>query len=163
MTKQPKSDNAQKTPKLDKKSEQILGLTNDLQRVRADFENYRKRVELEKETARKAGARKTVLDLLPVIDNIGRAIDHIPEEITEQPWVRGIASLTKQFDATLSNLGVEQIDAKSGTLFDPEFHQAVQFDDATEGDREVIAEELQPGYLLNGDPIRHTMVRVTRK
>lgn len=163
MTKDEKPEKPQKAPKIDKKDEKIIDLINDLQRVQADFENYRKRVELEKESARKSGANKTVLDLLPVIDNIDRAVNHVPEEISDLPWVKGITSLTKQLDKTLLKLGVARIDAKEGTIFDPEFHQAVQFDEDAEGEKEVIAEELQPGYVLGGVVIRHSMVRVTRQ
>lgn len=163
MTKDVKADKPHKAPKPDKKDEKIIELTNDLQRVQADFENYRRRVEVEKESARKAGANKAVLDLLPVIDNIDRAIAYVPGEIIELPWVKGIISLTKQLDKTLSKLGVQRIDATEGTVFDPELHQAVQFDEDADGEKEIVAEELQPGYLLDGRPIRHTMVRVTRK
>ena len=56
-----------------------------------------------------------------------------------------------------------RIDAKPGTTFDPELHQAVQFDEDAEGDTEVIQEELQAGYVLKGSPIRHAMVKVTRQ
>lgn len=163
MTKQAKPDKQQKAPKLDKKDAQILDLTNDLQRIRADFENYLKRVELEKEQVRKAGAERIILDLLPVVDNIDRAITYVPEEIADEPWVKGIAGLTKQLDKALEKLNVARIDAKPGTAFDPEFHQAIQFDEDAKGDKEVIDEELQSGYTRDGSPIRHSMVRVTRK
>ena len=73
-------------------SEQIItDLTADLQRTRADFENYRKRVEQEKQNARMTGEASAVLKLLPVIDNIERAITHIPAEIADDKWVQGVA------------------------------------------------------------------------
>lgn len=149
--------------KPNKKDQQIAELTADLQRVRADFENYRRRVDEEKATARTVGAEKATVQLLPVIDNVERAIAHIPEDIADHPWVRGIGGLIKQLDKTLADLGVSRIDSKSGTTFNPEFHQAVQMDEEAEGDTEVIAEELQPGYTLHERVIRHAMVRVTRK
>lgn len=148
--------------KADKKDETIKELTADLQRVRADFENYRRAAEREKADARVMGAEKATLDLLPVIDNIERAIVHLPADISDHPWVKGIGGLIKQLDATLAKLGLARIDAKSGTAFNPELHQAVQFDEDADGDQEVIAEELQPGYKLHGRVIRHSMVRVTR-
>ena len=58
---------------------------------------------------------------------------------------------------------MKKIAAAPGTMFNPESHQAVQFDEESEGDSEVIAEEMQAGYTLNGVPIRHAMVRVVRK
>lgn len=144
--------------------EQQLGeLTQDLQRTRADFENYRKRVEQEKTAARDAGQASAILKLLPVIDNIERAIVHQPEELKENKWAQGVANLVKNLEKSLENLGVVRIDAKKGSLFNPELHEAIQFDETAEGENEVIAEELQAGYLLSGLPIRHAMVKVTRQ
>lgn len=144
--------------------EQQLGeLMLDLQRTRADFENYRKRVELEKQAAREAGQSAAVLKLLPVIDNIERAIAHVPAELANNPWAAGVAKLVKNLEKTLEGLNLVRIDARAGTVFNPELHEAIQFDEDAEGEQEIIAEELQAGYLLAGRPIRHAMVRVTRK
>lgn len=144
--------------------EQKIGeLTLDLQRTRADFENYRKRVEAEKQTAQKVGETKAVMKLLPVIDTIERAVANVPAELAENAWAKGVASLMKQLDKQLKDLGLEKIDAKPGVAFNPEFHQAVQFDDEAEGKTEVIAEELRSGYVLNGEVIRDAMVKVTRQ
>jgi len=144
--------------------EQQLGeLTLDLQRTRADFENYRKRVEAEKQSAHQMGQAKSVMKLLPVIDTIERAITNVPEELKDNPWVKGVAGLGKQLDKQLKEIGLEKIDAKPGALFNPELHQAVQFDEEAEGDKEVIAEELRAGYTLDGVVIRDAMVKVTRQ
>ncbi len=144
--------------------EQQLGeLTQDLQRTRADFENYRKRVEQEKTAARDAGQASAILKLLPVIDNIERAIAHQPEELKDNKWAQGVGNLVKNLEKSLENLGVSRIDAKTGSPFNPELHEAIQFDENAEGENEVIAAELQAGYLLNGSPIRHAMVKVTRQ
>ncbi len=144
--------------------EQQLGeLTLDLQRTRADFENYRKRVDAEKSAAREAGQASAIQKLLPVIDNIERAITYAPEDLKENPWVQGVAGLTKNLEKSLESLNLKRIDAKPGTEFNPEFHEAIQFDEDGEGDTEVIAEELQAGYTLNGHPIRHAMVKVTKQ
>ncbi len=146
----------------DKRNQQIEELTADLQRVRADFENYRKRVEVEKRQAAEHGEARTALKMLPVIDTIERAILHIPTDIADHQWVQGVAGLIKQLDKALADMGIARIDAKSGTVFNPELHQAVQMDEDASGEQEVIAEELQPGYTLRGAPIRHAMVKVTR-
>ena len=144
--------------------EQQLGeLTLDLQRTRADFENYRKRVEAEKQSAHQMGQAKSVMKLLPVVDTIERAIANVPEELKDNPWAKGVAGLSKQLDKQLKDLGLEKIDAKPGTPFNPELHQAVQFDEAAEGDKEVIAEELRAGYILNGAVVRDAMTKVTRQ
>lgn len=152
-----------KAKKQDEKDQAIAELTADLQRIRADFENYRKRVEQEKVQARENGQSAAVLKLLPVVDTIERAIIHIPQDISEHKWVQGVAGLVKQLDTSLAAMNLRRIEAKPGAQFDPSLHQAVQFDDEAEGDKEVIAEELQAGYTLNGTPIRHAMVKVRRQ
>ena len=138
-------------------------LTLDLQRTRADFENYRKRIDQEKEQARAAGKSGAILKLLPVIDNIERAIAHAPEELKDNKWAQGVANLVKNLEKSLESLEVRRIEAKKGTTFDPAFHEAIQFDEEAEGDQEVIAEELQAGYMLGDTVVRHSMVKVTRK
>jgi len=144
--------------------EQKLGeLTADLQRTRADFENFRKRTEIEKSSAREAGQASAIIKLLPVIDNIERAITHMPTDLQDNTWVQGVAGLVKNLEKSLENLNLKRIDAKPGSIFNPDLHEAILFDESAEGDHEVIAEELQAGYTLNGRPIRHAMVKVTRQ
>ncbi len=139
-------------------------LTQDLQRTRADFENYMKRSEVEKISAREAGQSSAILKLLPVIDNIERAITHTPDELRDNMWVQGVTSLVKNLEKSLDELNLKRIDAKPGTIFNPDLHEAILFDEGDSPDgEEVIAEEMQPGYTLNGRPIRHSMVKVTRK
>jgi Molecular chaperone GrpE (heat shock protein) len=144
--------------------EQQLGeLTLDLQRTRADFENYRKRVDAEKAAAREAGQSSAIMKLLPVVDNIERAIAYTPEELKDNKWVQGVSGLVKNLEKSLESLNVARIDAKVGTEFNPELHEAIQFDEEATGEKEVVAEELQSGYTLNGRVIRHAMVKVTRQ
>lgn len=149
--------------KKDEDYEQQLGeLTLDLQRTRADFENYRKRIESEKAMARADGKITAISQLLPIVDTIERAIAHTPEELKDNAWAAGIAGLLKKLDKMLADLGVRRIDAKVGAPFNPELHDAVQFDES-DGEHEVIAEELQAGYMLGDDVLRHSMVKVTRQ
>lgn len=152
-----------KSKKQEDLERQLAELTTDLQRTRADFENYRKRVETEKQNAREAGQSATIMRLLPVIDNIERAIAHLPEDLVENPWAQSVAGLVKHLEKSLDGLNVKRIDAKPGIHFNPELHEAIQFDEEAEGENEVIAKELQAGYTLNGQPIRHAMVKVTRQ
>ena len=154
MTKHKKIDDLQHT---------IDELTLDLQRTRADFENYRKRVEAEKQSAHSMGQAKSVMKLLPVIDTIERAIANVPEELADNAWAKGVVGLSKQLDKQLKEIGLEKIDAKPGALFNHELHQAVQFDEAADGEKEVVAEELRAGYTLDGAVIRDAMVKVTRR
>lgn len=152
-----------KSSKKDELEQQIAELTEDLQRTRADFENYRKRVEQEKTAAREAGQSSAILKLLPVVDNIERAIAYTPDDIKDHKWVQSVTGLVKNLEKSLDSLNLKRIDATAGTDFNPDVHEAIQFDDDATGEKEVIAEELQAGYLLNGRPIRHSMVKVTRQ
>jgi len=143
--------------------EQQLGeLIADLQRTHADFENYRKRVELEKTMARASGRVSAIAQLLPVIDTIERAIAHTPEELKDNSWALGIAGASKKLEKALTEMGVKRINATPGTTFSPEFHEAVQFDES-DGEHEIIAEELQAGYMLGDEVLRHSMVKVKRQ
>ncbi len=148
-------------------SQKLVEITQDLQRNRADFENYIKRSETEKTNAKQAGQASAILKLLPVIDNIERAITHIPKELKDNNWVQGVTSLVKNLEKSLEDLNLKRIDAKPGTVFNPDLHEAILFDEKAEGNspdgEEVVADEMQPGYILNGRPIRHSIVKVTRK
>lgn len=152
-----------KSKKQEQLEQDLANLTTDLQRTRADFENYRKRVEVEKEMARATGKIQAIMKLLPVIDNIERAIAHTPAELADNKWAQGVAGLVKNLEKSLESLDLKRIDAAKGVKFDPELHEAIQFDEDAEGEHEIIAEELQPGYKLGTDVIRHSMVKVTRQ
>ena len=143
--------------------EQNQELIADLQRTRADFENFRKRIDIEKVSAREYGQSSAILKLLPVIDNIERAIVYTPDELKDNPWVQGVAGLVKNLEKSLESLNVKRINSSVGSPFNPDLHEAIQFDEDAIGEHEVIAEEMQAGYTLNGAPIRHAMVKVTRK
>lgn len=147
----------------DKKAEleqQIGELTADIQRIQADFINYRTRAEQDKQLAITAGKAAAVLKLLPVIDNIDRAVNHIPEELADNQWVKGISSLGKSLDKSLADMGVTRI-AAVGQPFDPNLHEAISAEG--EGAHEVVTEELRAGYMLDGQVIRHSMVKVTNQ
>ena len=136
--------------KTNAKDAQIAELTNDLQRTRADFENFRKQVDLQKDQAKQLAVYATVLKVLPLLDDMALAIKAHPE----------LQPLQKTLEKTLGELGLAPIDTTPGTDFNPDFHEAVAMDEG-EGDREVIAETLRPGYLYQGQPLRAAMVKVT--
>ncbi|HKX24608.1 MAG TPA: nucleotide exchange factor GrpE [Candidatus Saccharimonadales bacterium] len=147
----------------DKKAEleqQVGELTADIQRIQADFINYRTRAEQDKQLAITAGKAAAVLKLLPVIDNIDRAVGHIPEELADNQWVKGVSSLGKSLDKSLADMGVTRIEAV-GQPFDPNLHEAISAEG--EGAYEVVTEELRAGYMLEGQIIRHSMVKVTHQ
>jgi molecular chaperone GrpE len=152
-----------KTKKQEELEAQVAELTLDLQRTRADFENYRKRNESDKAAIYQQGQSAAIVKLLPIIDTIERAIGHMPDELKDHKWAQGITGLVKNLEKSLAHLNLTRINAEAGAEFDPAFHEAIQFDEDAEGDKEVVAEELQPGYLLGDNVIRHAMVKVTRQ
>lgn len=141
----------------------LAAATTDLQRMRADFENYQKRVASEKRRVKEQAETATILKLLPVVDVIERAAGHVPKELQTSALGKGLAGVEKNLAKALKSLDIERIAAAPGTPFDPALHDAVQINEDATGNTEVIELELQAGYQRAGTPIRHTMVKVTRK
>jgi molecular chaperone GrpE len=138
--------------------QQIGQLTEALQRERADALNLRRRHEAELASLRIRTKATVIKDLLPIIDNFERALKHVPEELVDNDYIKGVQGVVKQFEKTLTDIGVERIKTV-GEPFNPELHDAVSTEEG-EGDVEVVSEELQSGYKIGDDVIRHAMVRV---
>jgi len=153
----PKSP-AKTSPKAAKLEQQVQELTEALQRERADVTNVRRRHEEQVAGLKNVVKADVVRGLLPVIDNFERALKHVPEDLQGHEYVNGIQSIVKQFEKTLTDIGVERIKTV-GEPFDPQYHEAVSMDDG-DGAEEVVSEELQAGYRLGDEVIRHAMVRV---
>lgn len=139
--------NAASLPTEDK----IAELTADLQRTRADFENFRKQTDLQKENEKKAVRLSTVYKVLPLLDNIDRAIATYPE----------LSPLAKSLEKTLAELSLSKINSSENTEFNPDLHDAVMVEDG-EGNKEVISETLRPGYYYEQEVLRPAMVKVKR-
>jgi molecular chaperone GrpE len=138
--------------------QQLDEITLALQRERADATNIRRRHEEEIASLRTRLKANVVRDLLPVIDNFERALKHVPDDLKDNDYVKGVQGVVKQFEKTLSDIGVERIKTV-GEPFDPVLHEAISMEEG-EGDKEIVSEELQAGYKLGDDVIRHAMVRV---
>jgi molecular chaperone GrpE len=137
---------------------QINDLTEALQRERADATNIRRRHDEEIDNLRTNVKLHVVRDLLPVVDNLELALKHVPKELTDNDYVKGVQSIVKQFQTTLEKIGVSRIKTV-GEKFDPELHEAISVEEG-DGKNEIVSEELQSGYLLGDKVIRHAMVRV---
>ncbi|MDB5185028.1 MAG: molecular chaperone GrpE [Candidatus Saccharibacteria bacterium] len=160
MTK--KTDDIAAEPQEPNQLEQKLNeLTDALQRERADAMNLRRRHDEEMASLRGRVKTSVVADLLPVIDNFERALKHVPDDIKDHDYIKGVQGVVKQFEKTLADMGVERIKT-TGEPFDPKYHEAVSMEEG-EGSQEIVSEELQAGYKLGEDVIRHAMVRVTTK
>lgn len=138
---------------------QVAELTEALQRERADVLNIRRRHDEQIAGLKNVIKASVVRDLLPVIDNFERALKHVPDELKDNDYVKGVQGVVKQFEKTLTDLGVTRIKTV-GEPFDPTWHEAISMEDG-EGTKEVVSEELQAGYALGDEVIRHAMVRVT--
>ena len=145
--------------KKDKKDEQIEELTDKVKRQMAEFDNFRKRTEKEKSQMYDMGAKTIVEKILPVIDNFERGLAAVPEDNKEDAFVVGMDKIYRQMLTVLEEAGVTPIEAV-GAEFDPNFHNAVMHvEDETLGEN-VVAEELQKGYMYRDTVVRHSMVKV---
>jgi molecular chaperone GrpE len=138
--------------------QQIVDLTEALQRERADVINVRRQHEDQIARLKELVKTDVVRDLLPVIDNFERALKHVPKELKDNDYVKGVQGVVRQFEKTLEQMGVQRIKTL-GEVFNPRFHEAVAMEDG-DGTIERVSEELQAGYILGDEVIRHAMVRV---
>lgn len=130
-------------------NDKIVELTADLQRTRADFENYRKQMDLQKAQTAEFAREETIKKVLPLLDDFERAIAATP----------GLEPLAKNLEKTTKELGLEKINSNVDTEFNPDYHDAVMMEGG-DGNKEVIAESLRSGYIYNGAVIRPAMVKV---
>ncbi len=147
-----------KRPTLAELQQQIGELTEALQRERADSDNIRRRHEEQMASLKNMVKSTVVRELLPVIDNFERALKHVPKELEANDYVKGVQGVVKQFEDTLTQMGVERIKT-IGEVFNPVLHEAVHMEQG-DGTVEVVCEELQAGYRIADDIIRHAMVKV---
>jgi molecular chaperone GrpE len=147
-----------KNPELEKLEAQIAELTEALQRERADAVNVRRRADEDRTKLASFYKVMILRDLLPAVDNLERALKHTPKDLAEHTYIKGVQGVAKQFEQVFKELGVTRIKT-IGEKFDPKLHNAVQMEEG-EGGVEVVCEELQPGYRLGEDVLRHAMVKV---
>ena len=147
-----------KDKKKDKLQEQIDELKDKNLRQMAEFENYRRRTEKEKQAMFETGAKSVIEKLLPVVDNFERGLGALKEE-EKGAFSDGMQMIYKQLMDELEKLEVKPIEAV-GKEFDPNLHNAVMHVDDEELGENVVAEELQKGYMYRENVVRHSMVKV---
>lgn len=145
--------------KPDKRDEQIKELQDKYTRQLAEFENFRKRNELEKSKMFEVGMREVIEKLLPIVDNFERGLKLVPEDKKDDAFVVGMEQVYKQIMTTLEELKVEPI-AAVGESFDPNLHNAVMHEENEEYGENVIVEELMKGYKFRDTVVRYSMVKV---
>ena len=130
-----------------------------MKRQMAEFENFRKRTDKEKSSMYEMGAKDIIERILPVIDNFERGLATVPEDAKGTPLAEGMEKIYKQLSKTLEEAGVKAIEAV-GREFDPNFHNAVMHVDDDSLGENIVAEELQKGYMYRDSVVRHSMVKV---
>jgi molecular chaperone GrpE len=126
------------------------------QRAQADFINYKRRCEQEKEDIIKYGNSEFIINILPVLDDFERAFSTIPAEEAKTSWVKGMKALERKFKTFLEGQGLTEIKSL-GEQFDPNVHEAVM---QAEGKDGIVVKEFEKGYKLNDRVIRHSKVAV---
>lgn len=141
-------------------SQKILELTTGWQRTQADFVNYKKQVAEEKIKLIKTANIDLISELLPVLDNFQLAAHHLPNELKNNNWAKGIEQIEKQFETILAEKGLEKI-VSLGRTFDPNIHEAVA-EQASDDEDGIIIEEILSGYRCEGLLIRPAKVVVSK-
>jgi len=139
-----------------KRTEEYLALA---QRVKADFMNYKRRVEQERDEQARLSQSRLMLTLLPVLDDMERAMDSVRADLAGLHWVQGISHINRKLQTVLESEGLERIDAV-GQDFDPRMHEAVVFEESSPEDAGKVLAVLQNGYKLHDRVIRPAMVKV---
>jgi molecular chaperone GrpE len=126
------------------------------QRAAADYQNLKRRVEQEREEFARLGNASLVINLLPLLDDLERALGSVDARLAGLTWLDGIRLIHRKFQALLEMSGVSEIQA-DGQQFDPNLHEAVMYSDGEEG---KVMNVVQKGYKLNGRVLRPAMVVV---
>ncbi len=145
--------------KEDKLKEQLNELNDKVVRQMAEFDNYRKRTEKEKQAMFETGAKSVIEKLLPVVDNFERGLAALEEGAERTPFEEGVLMTYKQLMTELEKLEVRPLDAV-GKEFDPNLHNAVMHVDDESLGENIVVEELQKGYTYRDSVVRHSMVKV---
>ena len=141
------------------KDAEIADWKDKYQRLMAEFENARKRMSKESTQRYDMGATGVLEKLLPVIDNFERGLESVSEEEKNSAYVQGIQQIYKQLISVMEDLGVTPMDAE-GKEFDANLHNAVMHVEDEELGENIVAEELQKGYMYKESVLRHSMVKV---
>ena len=143
----------------DKLKAKIDELNDKCLRQMAEFENFRKRTDKEKEAMFETGAKSVIEKILPVIDNFERGFDALTDEDKDSKFAEGMKMIYKQLMDELDKIQVKPIEAV-GKEFDPNLHNAVMQTESDEYESGIVAQELQKGYTYRDQVVRHSMVAV---
>ncbi len=140
---------------------EAAALKDKILRISAEYDNYRKRTQKEKEALYANAKADTVAAFLPLLDNMEKAVSTLPE-VSEGEWKAvsdGITLIKKQLEEILAKLGVTEIEAL-GKQFDPELHNAVMHIEDEDKEENIVVEEFQKGFKIDDRVVRHSVVKV---
>ncbi|MGO1370024.1 MAG: nucleotide exchange factor GrpE [Senegalia sp. (in: firmicutes)] len=161
MEEEDETEEIEQTEEVDNKSDEFNKLNDSFLRLQADFTNYKRRVEKDKESIYQFANEKLVLELLDVIDNFERAFASASEDEEKEGFYEGVVMVYKQLLEILQKNGLEEIDSKD-EKFDPNLHHAVMQEESDDVDEEIIIDVFQKGYKLKNKVIRPSMVKVAK-
>jgi molecular chaperone GrpE len=144
---------------LDEKAKKCEEYLNMLQRTAAEFDNYKKRTAREKEALYSEAVSDVAASILPVVDNMERALQACSREEDFKVLKEGIEMVNRQFREAMKNVGIEEIRSLNEN-FDPQLHNAVMHVEDESVGQNVVVEEFQKGYIYKDKVIRHSMVKV---
>jgi molecular chaperone GrpE len=147
---------------LEEKEEMIKNLQERILYLQADFDNFKKLKIKERQDTLKFGNEVLIKELLPVLDNLERALDHSSKAKDFKGIHEGVEIVFNEFLKILERVGVERVDAV-GKKFDPNFHEAFMQEEKDDLEPETVVSEMQKGYMLNGRLIRPSMVTISKK
>ena len=147
---------------LEKAKAQAAEYLDGWQRARAELANARKRFEKERSEAGQFAAGSLLRKILPVLDDVDRALRTVPDDLRQHPWVDGVALIQRKFQTVLESEGVKPIEVKPGDPFDPTQHEAMTHEENKERKEGEIIAEVQKGYRFGGEVLRPALVRVAK-
>ncbi len=155
------SDTVKSSKESESLKEKIGALEDRVKRQMAEFDNFRKRTDKEKEQMFSMGEKSVIEKILPIVDNFERGLQTVPEQEKETPLASGMEMIYKQLVKQLEDLGVKPIEA-IGKEFDQYFHNAVMQVESEEFESGIVAQEFQKGYMYHDTVLRHSMVAVAK-
>jgi len=132
------------------------------QRARAEFTNYKRRVEAERAELTASAGAEALKRVLPAVDDFERAMQTLPDDLKDNPWVNGVLMVQRKLTAALEQSGITPIVTNPGDVFDPNVHEAITHEDSDQFGSEQIIGEVQRGYKIGDRVLRPAMVRVAR-
>ncbi|GIP01776.1 MULTISPECIES: nucleotide exchange factor GrpE [Paenibacillus] len=154
------ADEAAGSAELEKLQAELQEQQQRTLRVQADFDNFRRRTQKEKEDLGKYASSKLITELLPVIDNFERALQASEENPEFESFSKGVSMIFRQLESVLATEGLSAMKSV-GEPFNPEYHQAIMQVESDEYEEGIVVEEVQKGYMLKDKVLRPAMVKVS--